>query len=346
MSNSSLIYLFAGLGAVNGFIFGGYLLFSKIGNRRANVFLGIFLLLLSVRFFRSIHFQQFGPDRPLFLVAHLAFLLAIPFLYFYFRASLRGEFRFRYFDLLHLSPLLVILIESFNYKNIVSFVFLLFYAGLSHKELLRFSSKVKASSVSLQSHNYYWYRNLLIIIYVNVIIYITNLLFHFVPYVLGAVSYSVIFYLMLFYWNRYQQYHKQRKILRKYTHSGLDDDAAEGYKQLLFEKISGEKLYLDPDLNLKRLADLISIPYYQLSQIINQHLGKNFTEFINEYRVNEARKLLIDPNKFHEKVESIAYDSGFSNPSSFYSAFKKIANTTPTQYRKTFFENKKSSPNL
>jgi len=144
---------------------------------------------------------------------------------------------------------------------------------------------------------------------------------------------------MLFYWNRYQQYYKQRKILKKYTSSGLAEDEAEKYKTLLFEKISNEKLYTDPTLTLKKLAELLSIPYYQLSQIINQKMEKNFTDFINEYRIEEAKSLLANPAYRDEKIESIAYDSGFNTPSSFYAAFNKFIGSTPTQYRKMVIRN-------
>jgi len=144
---------------------------------------------------------------------------------------------------------------------------------------------------------------------------------------------------MLFYWNRFQQYYKQRKILKKYTSSGLAEDEAEKYKTLLFEKISNDKLYTYLTLTLKKLAELLSIPYYQLSQIINQKMEKNFTDFINEYRIEEAKGLLTNPTYRDEKIEGIAYDSGFNTPSSFYAAFKKFTGSTPTQYRKKAISN-------
>jgi AraC-like DNA-binding protein len=334
MGNELLIYLVAGLGTINGFVFGVYLLFSKIGRRKANVFLGIFLILISIRFFRSIHFYFFGPERLIFLVGHSAFLIGLPFIYFYYKSSFRDQFRYSYTDLVHLLPLSALLIHSFNLKNIVSFFILLVYTFLSHRELLVFASKMKISRIPLKSHNYYWYRNLLLILYINAILYILNLSFRFIPYIAGAVLYSVIFYLMLFYWNRYQQYHKQRKILKKYQNSALSEDEAVTYKNQLFEKIKNEKLYTDPALTLKSLAELLSIPSYQLSQLINQKLEKNFTEFINEYRINEAKNLLSNPENVNEKIESVAYDSGFNTPSAFYSAFKKFTNTTPSQYKK------------
>jgi len=339
MDTNSFLYLLAGLGTINGFVFGLYLLFAKIGKRKANVFLGIFLILVSIRFLRSIHFFFAGPETVIFYIGHTAFLLAIPFLYFYFKASFSDDFSLNLKHAIHLLPLTALLINSFNYKNLISFVFLLIYTLLSHRELINFSNQLKSSHIKLRVHNYFWYRNLLYIIYINTLIYIFNLVFRFVPYIFGAVAYSFIFYLMLFYWNRYQQYYKQRKILKKYTSSGLAEDEAEKYKTLLFEKISNDKLYTDPTLTLKKLAELLSIPYYQLSQIINQKMEKNFTDFINEYRIEEAKGLLANPTYRDEKIEGIAYDSGFNTPSSFYAAFKKFTGSTPTQYRKKAISN-------
>src|SRR6056297_1293782 len=334
MDTNSFLYLLAGLGTINGFVFGLYLLFAKIGKRKANVFLGIFLILVSIRFLRSIHFFFAGPETIIFYIGHTAFLLAIPFLYFYFKASFSDDFSLNFKHVIHLFPLNALLIHSFNYKNLISFVFLLIYTLLSHRELINLSNQLKASHIKLRAHNYFWYRNLLYIIYINTLIYIFNLFFRFVPYIFGAVAYSFIFYLMLFYWNRYQQYYKQRKILKKYTSSVLTEDEAEKYKYLLFKKISNEKLYTDPTLTLKKLAELLSIPYYQLSQIINQKMEKNFTDFINEYRISEAKKLLSNTEYVDEKIESVAYDAGFNTPSAFYAAFKKFTNTTPSRYKK------------
>lgn len=332
MENDSLLYLISGLGTFNGFIFGIYLFFSQLGNKRTNIYLGIFLILISIRFFRSIHFHFYGPDHTIFHIGHTAFLIAIPFIYFYFRASFTRNKRLKRTDFIHLLPLLILTIHSFNVLNMVSFSVLIFYTLLSYRILHKFQSK--NNEINLKAYNYYWYRNLLFILLINSILYLLNLTLHLMPYILGAISYSIIFYIMMFYWNRYQQTQKQRKILRKYNGSGLSIEEAKTYIDQLFEKITKDDLYKDPFLDLKKLAELLSIPYYQLSQIINQHLGKNFTEFINEYRVNEAKRLLKNPANINETIENIAYDSGFNNPSSFYAAFKKIAQTTPTKYKK------------
>jgi AraC-like DNA-binding protein len=334
MDSHSVLYLLAGLGTVNGFVFGVYLLLTRVGKKNANFFLGIFLILLSIRIFRSVHFYYSGIDLLVYYIGHGSFFLSLPFIYFYYKATFRNTVQFSRTDLIHLIPVFTLTIHSFRFVNLVGFFVFLVYIFMSHQELIQFKKRVQPTQKALKSYHYFWHRNLLILLYVSVILYSLNLIYRIIPYITGALSYTFLLYLMVFYWNRHQQYHKQKNILRKYQNSGLSESEADRYKSMLFEKIKSEKLYTDSTLTLNKLAELISIPYYQLSQIINQKLGKNFTEFINEYRIEEAKRLLSHPDYMDEKIESISFDAGFNTPSAFYAAFKKFTNTTPSQFRK------------
>ncbi|GGD71060.1 helix-turn-helix domain-containing protein [Maribacter cobaltidurans] len=77
-----------------------------------------------------------------------------------------------------------------------------------------------------------------------------------------------------------------------------------------------------------------------MSLLINHHLGKHFFDFINEYRVNEAKAILENPDANQFTVLEILYQVGFNSKSTFYTAFKKVTNKTPTQYRKEAFSSK------
>ncbi len=96
-----------------------------------------------------------------------------------------------------------------------------------------------------------------------------------------------------------------------------------------------EKPYLDFELTLQKLANQINMPEKELSLLINHHLSKHFFNFINEYRINDAKTLLKDPTKKDITVLEILYEVGFNSKSSFYTAFKKATNQTPTMYRKS-----------
>jgi YesN/AraC family two-component response regulator len=100
----------------------------------------------------------------------------------------------------------------------------------------------------------------------------------------------------------------------------------------LDQMMAVDKVFCDEDLTLGSLADEIEISPYQLSQILNERLNKNFNTYINEYRIREAGMLLIDePDR---TITSISYAVGFNTLSSFYNSFSKIHNSSPATYRK------------
>ncbi len=99
---------------------------------------------------------------------------------------------------------------------------------------------------------------------------------------------------------------------------------------LLFEK---EKTFLDPCINISKLAEKLSVPAYALSQAINSRLKMNFFDFINSWRINESCDLLKKPESNNLTIESIAYDCGFGSKASFYNSFKKFKNCTPNEWK-------------
>lgn len=93
------------------------------------------------------------------------------------------------------------------------------------------------------------------------------------------------------------------------------------------------KPYLDDKLTLQKLAEQFNLPEKQLSLLINQNTGKHFFDFINEFRINDAKMLLKEQSQL--TVLEVLYEVGFNSKSSFYTAFKKETNLTPTDYRKS-----------
>ncbi len=95
------------------------------------------------------------------------------------------------------------------------------------------------------------------------------------------------------------------------------------------------KLYKEPDFKMTDLAEKVNVPSYLLSNAINQHTGKTFTDFINQMRIDEAVNLMSNGMNEHLTLEAIGYEVGFNSRSSFYSAFKKIKNSSPSVLKKT-----------
>jgi len=100
----------------------------------------------------------------------------------------------------------------------------------------------------------------------------------------------------------------------------------------LLERMQSERLYSDHDLRVGSLAAMLNIPEYRLRTKINQQLGyRNFNQFVNQYRIDEASKKLLEDGR--TPVLSIALDVGFRSISSFNSAFQAQFGVSPTQYR-------------
>jgi len=93
------------------------------------------------------------------------------------------------------------------------------------------------------------------------------------------------------------------------------------------------KLYQEPELTLQALSDKLEIPSYQVSQIINDGLNKNFYDLINGYRVEEAKRLLLDSKNRNYTILSLGFEAGFNSKTTFNTVFKKFTGVTPTEYR-------------
>jgi AraC-like DNA-binding protein len=118
----------------------------------------------------------------------------------------------------------------------------------------------------------------------------------------------------------------------KYDKSGLSESAAEAILAEIKSYMEGQKGYLNNELKLHQLAEELSISANHISQVINELEGRNFKDFVNRYRIEEAKKLILDSTNTY-KIIQIAYLSGFNNKATFNSAFKKFVGTQPSQFK-------------
>ncbi|MCP4373992.1 MAG: helix-turn-helix transcriptional regulator, partial [Deltaproteobacteria bacterium] len=119
----------------------------------------------------------------------------------------------------------------------------------------------------------------------------------------------------------------------KYEYSSLTRRDLSTYGHKLLEHIKRDRPYADNELKLQDIASYLGLPPYQLSQVINTELKTNFYSLINKYRIEEAKRLLIDPDKQHLNILEIAFETGFNSKSAFNTAFKKNTTITPSQYK-------------
>lgn len=134
---------------------------------------------------------------------------------------------------------------------------------------------------------------------------------------------------------RHPDYNRLLKIENRKAHyersrlHGLD---LERILERLREIMEVEKAFADEELSLKDLASDLGISPHQLSQILNERIKKNFSTFVNEYRIEEAKKLLVDePDR---SILSVGIAAGFNSNTTFITAFSKHVGVSPGQYRK------------
>jgi AraC-like DNA-binding protein len=126
-------------------------------------------------------------------------------------------------------------------------------------------------------------------------------------------------------------FHIQKEVI-KYTSSPLTQTDITLYSDRLKDYMQVEKPYLNDVLSLDDLAKALNIAPRYLSQVINQAFNQNFSDYINGYRITHALEMLSN-KKNNKTISEIFYSSGFNSRASFYKAFKKQMNTTPTEYR-------------
>lgn len=107
------------------------------------------------------------------------------------------------------------------------------------------------------------------------------------------------------------------------------------YKKRIRMVMEREKPFLDDQLKLNDLASMVDLSPHQLSYCLNRYFNTSFSDFINSYRIEEAKRLLTDPHKEQLKILAIGYNAGFNSKTSFYTTFKKHTGMTPSTYRKT-----------
>ena len=116
----------------------------------------------------------------------------------------------------------------------------------------------------------------------------------------------------------------------------LDTDQKNTIRQRLVSLLEEDKLYLSPNLSLEGLGEKLGVSPRLVSYLINTDFDTNFSDYINSYRIEFAKRLLVNYDSKELNVSEVVYKAGFNSTSSFYEAFKKNTGVTPKEYRKRF----------
>ncbi|WP_373551692.1 helix-turn-helix domain-containing protein [Haliscomenobacter sp.] len=126
----------------------------------------------------------------------------------------------------------------------------------------------------------------------------------------------------------------------------IPEDKFDQLKALLLESMEKDKPYLNPEISLAGLAKHQDLSLHELSELINLGFGENFAQFINRYRVEESKNLLISKKHSHLTMVGIAFEAGFNSKTAFNTAFKKNVGISPTEFQKQERSNPVFEPNI
>lgn len=160
------------------------------------------------------------------------------------------------------------------------------------------------------------------------------------PYVL-SIPFDVHYYpielglVMFTYWVVLNGYHKVKLLSVKplsATNGAFPEGSFEEYFAKLRNVMETEKRYLDPELNLGRVAAYTGIPAKTISAVLNQYQKTSFADFVNAYRVREVSERMINPTNRQFTISAMALDSGFNSQATFQRVFKNVTGMSPREY--------------
>ncbi|MEM8891632.1 MAG: helix-turn-helix domain-containing protein [Bacteroidota bacterium] len=294
-------------------------------------------------------------------------LLIGPTIYFYLVTLTNTDFKFQRKDLLHLLPFalytiyhLAIYVQGKLFVqtwmaevdlpyvatplSLLTLISNYVYISFTIKYYYRYKKWVETEFSNPEDINFSWYRNYLFLIVSGITMswvftalndlgfqldYTQNWWeFFFIGIILYIVSISAYTRAQVI----YLQFRPEEKIIPETNKSNLELAELREWKEKVSKLMKEEKAFLSPQLSLSQMAGQIGIPSPTLSQVINEGFGKNFNDFVNEFRVEEVKRLISDPSKAHLSLLGIAYESGFNSKATFNRTFKKFAGMTPSAF--------------
>lgn len=333
-----MLFFFSALGAFNGFMIAIYLAINSNKKKFSNYFLVFLLLMLSIRIIKSVFFYFNPALSNIFIQLGLSACILIgPLLYLYIKTQLCNEtINWRIHTLPYLIGITVLgLIYPYvEHKEVWSrwivkgiYFQWLVYIASSIKYILPVFTKLK-NKENLKNIDVW----LLSIYFGVVFIWLAYFTVAYTSYIVGALTFTFILYLIILLFifkNKHSTTFFEEK--ERYKDKALDVNTIEDIKKKIV-LIKDKELFLNPNLTLDETAKELKISKHLLSQYLNERVGKSFTNFINEHRIEKAKQLL--ESKTNYTIEGLGYDSGFNSKSTFFSTFKKLTGKTPSEYQK------------
>ena len=118
------------------------------------------------------------------------------------------------------------------------------------------------------------------------------------------------------------------------VYSRLNEIQITGYIEKINQLMLEEKLYLHETLSLRMLAKRVESDPNLVSYLLNNVLQKSFYDYVNEFRIEEVKRKISDPDYTHLKIVEVAFECGFNSKATFNRVFKQFAGKPPSEYKK------------
>lgn len=149
-----------------------------------------------------------------------------------------------------------------------------------------------------------------------------------------ATCFSLFIYFTSLQLFRQSDFIRQGLIHVKYSKSSLNAEMKTEFIKRIDQVMNNEKPYLNNLFSLKIFAKAVGASPNHLSQLLNEHYGMSFYEFVADHRIKEAKIILKDPGTSGMKIEQMAFLTGYNSKAAFNKAFKIRTGQTPQMFRK------------
>ena len=338
-----ILFLFSALGAINGIVLSIYFAFFSKQKQGSNYFLAALLMVISIRIIKSVFFYFNHDLSQLFIQVGLSACILIgPFLFLYLKSLSKPASQTNKYWYWHIIPFVVVISIAwliYPYREyqpmwsgyLVRTIYLQWFiyiivSGIQIDHILKaiFIDRKKPD------HSGIWQFRVFAGVTLVWLAYSTS---RYTSYIVGAISFSFVFYLLILLW----LFRKNKESVftpkeTKYGNKKISEEEAISFGQRLRVTILENKLYRDSSLKMTQVANQLDVLPHYLSQFLNDNLQKSFSLYINEFRIEEAKKLLISNDQY--TIEGIGYECGFNSKSTFFTVFKKVTGVTPSQFKK------------
>ncbi|KQC14229.1 MAG: hypothetical protein APR63_05930 [Desulfuromonas sp. SDB] len=348
------------------------LIFLKQGRTITKNLLIMFLatkaIILTRWFLFKFDFLTYERFFLFWLYSGTLFFWLAPAAYLYIKALCFRDWKIKVRTFFHLIPLVLIIIYSSftamvcqfgwmvndltiwmfanNYSKVfwtANFIQILGYIIAGIITVNKYRRRIKQSYSSVKKINMNWFTGLIAVLILHWIFVVTRAVFSvfnltnplFLNFMdLFSITIFLVFATILVFKGLYQS-----KIFSgidesmKYQENKIPSENFDDYVDKITSFMKHAKPYLEPTLTIDKFAKMIHVSPWIVSRVINESLQQNFFNFVNSYRIEEVKKMLMDEVNSDRTILEIMYECGFNSKSSFNSVFKKQTGLTPSQYR-------------